>query len=279
MLYPMQTESRLCLPLDGIWNFALIPYGETYDPGESLRDGRPMPVPSSYNDIYEGREVRDHIGDVVYERTLEIPPVPANSRVFLRFGSVTHSCRVYWNGELLGSHKGGFLPFEFDVTGIRKPGTNRLTVIADNIIDHTTLPVGTLQEKEVPGLGKWLMDFPNFDFFNYSGIMRPVKLLILPENHIESIMIYGTAEGKFRYRIETAGSGTLRLEMLDGQTVIWTGESAEGEGQIENARCWSPDDPHLYALRVTFTDTAGCRDVYTEKFGFRSVEVKDCAVY
>ena len=279
MLYPMQTESRLCLSLDGIWNFALIPYGEPYDPAEPLRDGRPIPVPSSYNDIYEGREVRDHIGEVVYERVFEQPARPADRSVLLRFGSVTHSCRVFLNGRFLGSHKGGFLPFEFDISAEIKPGTNRLTVIANNIIDHTTLPVGTLQEKELPGLGKWLMDFPNFDFFNYSGIMRPVKLIILPKNHITGIMVCGTAEGKFRYEAETSGAGSISAALMDGESVLWTGEGPVGEGVLEGVRLWSPDDPHLYALRVTLTGPDGTRDVYTEEFGFRSVEVRDCGFY
>ena len=75
MLFPQNTSTRLCLSLDGLWNFALIPYGTNYDASTPLQGGRLMPVPSAYNDIYEGREIRDHVCEVVYERQVDRPPM------------------------------------------------------------------------------------------------------------------------------------------------------------------------------------------------------------
>ena len=155
-----------------------------------------MPVPSSYNDIYEGRDIRDHVGCVVYERTFMVPPVAEDRVAILRFDSVTHHGEVYLNGVHLGGHKGGFLPFEFDVTDTLDRGQgNRLTVVVDNVLDHTTLPVGTVEERHFPTVGTRRVNLPNFDFFNYSGIHRPVTLNLMPREHITDITFDGRGDG------------------------------------------------------------------------------------
>ena len=75
MLYPSMTQSRLVFSLDGIWDFQL-------DDGLSAQEGwagrrlprpRAMAVPSAYNDLYEGRDFREHVGNLCYQRTFEMP--------------------------------------------------------------------------------------------------------------------------------------------------------------------------------------------------------------
>ena len=279
MLYPVQTETRCCLSLDGIWDFALIGQEKEYDPSQSLKGGRPMPVPCAYNDIYEGREIRDHVGSVVYERTIALQQAEPNRRLILHFGSVTHAAKVWWNGTLIGSHKGGFLPFEWDITNAVKAGINRLTVIADNIVDHTTLPCGTMQERTYPGLPAKKTNVPNFDFFNYSGILRPVQLIDLPSIHIQEISVFGTPDGRFSYDVKICGVGDCSVELIDGDTVLWQGKGTKGEGAVTDITAWSPKTPTLYELRVTLIGADGSRDVYSEPFGFRKVAIHDGCLF
>lgn len=278
MLYPQNTQSRICVSLDGLWKFALIPYGTSYDAAVPLKGGRLMPVPSAYNDIYEGRKIRDHIGEVVYERQVVLPLLKEGYCLRLYFGSVTHQCKVYWNGTCIGGHKGGFLPFELDVSDIFLQEGNRLTVVADNIVDHSTLPCGTIQKRKYPGLSEKVRDFPNFDYFNYAGIMRPVVLYTVPETHVESISVQGRADGTFTYEVEVQGTGDVRVCLIKDGEVLWQGNDAKGKGRLEQVTCWCPESPVLYEMEVTVTAENGAKDVYTERFGFRTVEVKDCAL-
>ena len=139
MLSPQLTPTRTQISLDGIWNFRLLESGESPAPGELLSSTIPMPVPCSYNEIYPGRTFRDHVGRMAYQRTLCVTKEMKAQRLVLRFASVTHKAEVYWNGVLLGSHKGGFLPFEFDVTGIALVGDNLLTVF---VLDAACWPHG-----------------------------------------------------------------------------------------------------------------------------------------
>lgn len=100
----------------------------------------------------------------------------------LRFGAVTHAAVVYLNGKYLGTHKGGFLPFEFEVTDCLNAGENFLCVAVDNRVNHSTLPVGNENNvaffgSDNPGIPSIELaktrckpqNRPNFDFFNYAG--------------------------------------------------------------------------------------------------------------
>lgn len=53
----------------------------------------------------------------------------------LQFGAVDQECRVYWNGHLMGSHRGGYLAFTMEVTEFVQPGANELQVICTDESD------------------------------------------------------------------------------------------------------------------------------------------------
>lgn len=102
-----------------------------------------MPVPASYNDITTDKELRDHVGWVWYETDAVIPRAwTKDQRIVIRFGSVTQHAVVYLNGEEIARHKGGFLPFEADITDKVHEGKNRLTVAVSNLLDWSCIPSG-----------------------------------------------------------------------------------------------------------------------------------------
>ena len=64
MLFPTMTSTRTLISLNGLWDFQ-VDKGTGFFEGwneTGLSKARPMPVPASYNDIYEGTELRDHAG-------------------------------------------------------------------------------------------------------------------------------------------------------------------------------------------------------------------------
>lgn len=141
MLYPEQNEARLKLSLDGTWAFALGSCVEDqFDPAKPLPDAQPIAVPASYNDQNDQTTaLRRHYGWAWYQRKVTLPTFCAGQRVVLRFGSVTHTAKVWLNGQLIAQHKGGFTPFEADVTALLRPGeTVLLTVACDNRVNHST---------------------------------------------------------------------------------------------------------------------------------------------
>lgn len=235
MLYPTLTESRNLIDLSGIWSFKLD-NGKGFEEKwyqSPLSDAMTMAVPSSYNDLKEGEDFREHYGWVFYQRTVRIPRCMKGQRIVLRMAAVTHIAKVYLNGKLICEHKGGFLPFEAEINRFIKEGENLLTVAVDNRIDHSTLPVGNEKEGNLLGGGFFpakssrKRNNPNFDFFNYCGITRPVKIYTTPKTYISDISLHSSVEnndGKIHYEVliteygndtknsKTAADNTIKSE-------------------------------------------------------------------
>lgn len=280
MLYPITTETRNVIDVSGIWKFKV-------DEGEgrsekwfenSLDTKEYMAVPASYNDAAVYEKVRNHIGTVWYEKEFTVPKILLDETIILRFGSVTHQAEVYLNGNKIAEHKGGFLPFEVAINDYLNNGENRLTVAVDNVLDESTLPVGIYDEKEVNGRTK-KYNSPNFDFFNYAGIHRPVKIYTVPEVHISDLTVFTEKAGNdyaFNYSVGIDGEAS-KVEVVvkdeDGK-VVYEGEGAEGKADIKDARLWQPLDSYLYDFNVYLKDSAEeTVDHYKLPTGLRTVEV------
>lgn len=292
MLYPKINEARSILDLSGIWNFWL---GDDTDPGEALEKPGNMEliaVPASYNDQKDDPAYQDHYGWAYYHRTVKVPAYLQGQRLVLRFDAVTHGARVYVNGVLLCTHQGGFLPFEADLTGlVEARSAFELIVASDNRISHSTLPVGNEGSiaffgSDNPGIPsveaakRWCSkrNMPNFDFFNYAGINRPVRIYTTPQAFIRDItLVPGVdgCDGTVRYQVETGGAASgapVLVEILDADGEIAAkAEGRSGVIRIPDARLWwpAPGTPYLYTARVRYGE-----DRYEETFGIRTVKVE-----
>ncbi|MGQ8872183.1 beta-glucuronidase [Paenibacillus sp. TSA_86.1] len=278
MLYPILTETRNLIDLNGIWNFKLDT-GEGFQESwqkEKLQDPMRMAVPASYNDIGVSAKIRDHVGWVWYEREITLPSVMSEERVVLRFGSVTHLAKVYVNGEFVAQHKGGFLPFEAEINRYLHKGKNRITVAVNNIVDETTLPVGSVIEKQHSDGQKTLHNLPNFDFFNYAGLHRPVKIYTTPQTYIKDVSIVTGLDGRVQYSIDVVGSASVKAKIIDESgSLVAESEGESGTMIISDVRLWEPLNAYLYTLRVELETEGETMDVYEQPFGVRSVEVKE----
>lgn len=283
MLYPILTPSRLLSDLSGVWEFKLD-NGHGFEEEwykEALKDPMTMPVPASYNDLKEGIDFRDHYGWVFYQRNISVPAFVKSQRIMLRCAAVSHQARIYLNGELICEHTGGFLPFETEITDKLKDGQdNLLTIAVNNAIDYTTLPVGG-KANMLSGMAGVDGDHtagkpqnnPNFDFFNYCGITRPVKIYTTPKDYIEDITVVPQvigADADLAYSVDTVGSGPCKVEVFDKEgNKVAESEGAKGVLHIKNVHLWQPLHAYLYDIRVTFGE-----DVYTLPYGVRTVRVE-----
>lgn len=259
MLYPLQTKTRDLIDLSGIWKFNF----------ENEKEEM-IAVPGSFNDQVVGHDKKNYVGNLIYQKDFLIKEEMLLNEIFLRFGSVTHIAKVYINNELVGTHKGGFTPFEFNINKYVKEGENRLKVIVSNKLDYTSLPVGNYSNEN----GQEKVD-ENFDFFNYAGIHRPVKLWIKPKQHIDDIVItyeVNKNNAKVSFDVKTnVENPKLKISILDEKnTVVST------DGVITNVRLWEPLNAYLYKAKVELLSNDGkVIDEYTEEFGIRTVEVRD----
>ena len=274
-MYPQTNAARSVRDLSGVWDFRF----NANDPWQ------PIAVPASYNDQSPDPEFRRHYGMAYYRTRFT---VPEGARRVLRFDAVTHNAAVRLNGEEIATHRGGFLPFEADITALAQPGeTVTLEVEVDNRIGHSTLPVGNeggtaffgSDNAGIPAVeaGKARqqmqgVNLPNFDFFNYAGITRPVHLYTTPAAYIADIALAPAMDGTLDYKINTIGDGLASIEILNDEgKVVADGKGESGTLHVEDPHLWQPrpGTPYLYTALVKFG-----QDEYRQQFGFRSVEVR-----
>lgn len=293
MLYPIENKVREVKNLNGIWNFKI----DTDNVGieekwyeKPLTDTVPMAVPASYNDLFTDQESKEHVGNVWYEREFIIPNSWEGKRIVLRFGSATHHAVVYVDGVEVVHHKGGFTPFEADITELVEKSDleeHRLTVALSNVLDWTCIPCGEVitedDEKHPDG---YHYQETYFDFYNYSGIHRPVKLYTTPKKYIDDIVIRTDNDGKVEaFVFSTDFIKKISVIDEDGNVVASTDEIDQAavdsdhkkddemyvaELKVESPTLWNPGAAYLYKLKVE-----GEEDAYTEEFGFREIEVTD----
>ena len=310
LLYPQMSQTRMKISLDGMWKFSMdqSKKGENEGWTSGLPSYEMMPVPGSFADLYTDKKLKNYCGDFWYETDF-LAQDYNDKKVILRFGSVTHRAVVYVNGQKVGEHEGGFLPFALDITDVVKKGKNKLVVKANNELNEECLPCGIVKKNKDGSLTAK----PYFDFFNYSGIQRSVYLMILPSASIKdyslsyqlvmadnvdedsnkgsdcgqdleslfckkAIISCGVEVSNF-----SDGAG-VRVSLIDenGETAADEVLEKLGNGhfeqkiEIENPILWNVLDAHLYDITITMTDADGVViDEYSDRIGIRSVEVTE----
>lgn len=278
MLYPITTESRTLTDLSGVWKFYLDDDTKEVDVTKPLETKNNMAVPGSFNDQGVLSEIRNHTGIVWYETEFTMAKPLLSERIVLRFGSVTHYATVYVNGQKVVEHKGGFTPFEVAINEVLVPGKNRVTVAANNILDYTTLPVGNYSETTDENGKVIRKTSENFDFFNYAGIHRPVKIYTTPHDYVEDIVIthnVNNDSAEVFTVVQTVGEfEEIKVTLLDEEgNEVAQGMGAETALTIENVHLWQPMNAYHYTARVEGFKDGELIDVYEEPFGIRTVAV------
>ncbi len=240
-----------------------------------------LTVPNAYNaGDFSTQSMDGYVG--WYRRDFVLPAgafasyVPRRAqRWIVRFESVNYRATVWLNGRPIGSHAGAYLPFEFDLRGLRA-GVNRLIVRVDNRRTATDLPPG-----------------PSGLWWNFGGIVREVYLRAVQRADIEQVQVRpvlhcptgcgATIEERAVIRNVTGAPQTVRLRgsyggrRLDfGAATIaphgtWTPSAS---ARIGHPRLWSIDRPALYRATLTLSDGRG-RELgsYSTQSGIRRITV------
>jgi beta-glucuronidase len=273
MLYPQNNAFRQSVDLSGFWDFRFAGEGDDWHNG--FDDARPIAVPASWNEIFA--DDRDHLGPAFYQTRFALPWGWAEKRVCLRFGSVGYLAQVWLNGDYLGEHEGGHLPFTFEVTDQLQPEANLLVVRVDGRMGPNQVPPGNLTPRDPLDMFSEHRRFPDttYDFYPFCGIQRPVLLYAVPKGGIDDITVatdLDGATGIVRVKTVMSGAGQITLQGhgSDLQAALHEGSA---EVRVPNARLWGIGQPNLYTLTVEQTDGATVTDRYALDIGIRTVQV------
>ena len=279
MLRPQDNAVRETKRLDGLWDFVVDHGGVGRDQGwwrGPLRTARPMPVPSSYNDVFVDPAVHDHVGDVWYQRAVFVPQGWDGRRVVVRFDAATHRAAVWVNDTLVAEHEGGYTPFEADVTALVRPGRElRLTAVVNNELHWQSLPPGVVEI--LPDGRRRQRQY--HDFFNYAGLNRSVWLYATARTHIDDLRVVTEVDsdtGLVHYDATVApGVADLHVELRDTNGhVVASATGAQGALRVPEAHLWQPGAAYLYELRADLMSSGEVVDRYVLSVGIRTVRVE-----
>ena len=201
-----------------------------------------------------------------YRKIFTLPKGFKKDRVLLHFGAVDQECSVYLNGKLLGEHVGGYLAFCFEVTEVLLEGENVLTLC---VKDWTEKKPHARGKQKLVRKGKMSSLF----YTPQSGIWKTVWLESVPEEYIEDLKItplYDEAAVKIRLKVK--GEQTqAKVSVFDDGHVVAEAEMNTKEDvkiALKEFISWSPENPHLYNLKITYG-----RDEVISYFGMRKFSV------
>jgi beta-glucuronidase len=216
-----------------------------------------MKIPGDWNSQAEKLQLYE--GTIWLRQKFNADP-KTGKKYFLYFGAVNYEAHVYLNGKKLGIHKGGFTPFQFEVTDKLVKGENFVVVKADN----------KRFQDEIPTV--------NTDWWNYGGITRDVLLAEMPASYIEDYKVQ-LAKGnmnKMEGFVQLAGADkaqsiTINVSEAGIKQTVTTDASgrANFDFAVKKINYWSPENPKLYAVEIS-----SATDKVTDKIGFRTIETK-----
>lgn len=201
-----------------------------------------------------------------YRRRFALPEGFNCGRVLLHFGAVDQECTVFLNGQELGRHCGGYLPFTFDVTDALAAGENEIALCVRDQTEKAPYPRG---KQKLTRKGR----FASLFYTPTSGIWKTVWMESVPADYITGVRMtprYDDAQiemivktnkpGKARVTISFGGETVCEKEIVTDQKV---------RIGLPDFRAWSPDEPNLYDAVVEYGE-----DRVETYFGMRTFEYK-----
>ena len=228
----------------------------------SFKGGLRLNVPGDWNS--QMPELKYYEGTVWYARHFDAKRL-VDKRQFLYFGAVSYRCRVYLNGMEIGSHEGGFTPFQIEVTNLLNEGDNFIVVEVNNRRTKDAIPA------------------MSFDWWNYGGVTRDVLLVTTPQTYLEDYFIQLDKESPDQviakvYLSDKNPGEKITIAIPELKTSIDMHTDAEGKAEgkfnVKKLQRWSPENPKLYEVIIS---SAG--DCVKEQIGFRNITVKGTDIY
>jgi glycosyl hydrolase family 2/beta-galactosidase-like protein len=206
-----------------------------------------------------------------YRREFQIPEAWGGREIHIVFEAAMTDTTVSINGQSAGAtHQGGFYRFSYDITKLVRPGRNEIEVTVAKESSNKSV-----NHAERRG-----------DYWTFGGIYRPVWLEARPKLNIVWTAIDARADGSFYAQAHlnrTAPAASMQAQIFDaaGKPVgdairprNMHGDTAIIQGTVRAPALWTAETPNLYSVKFSLEDQDGTQHVVTERFGFRTFEVR-----
>lgn len=237
----------------------------TEDFEKGFNDAICVRLPHTVKELpYNYADPKDYQMVCGYKKEFEISEQMSGKRIFMRFDGAAHEASIFCNGTFVAKHSCGYTAFTSELTDyIVFGGTNTVTVKLD-----------TRESLNIPPFGFVI------DYLCYGGLYREVTLQIKEQSYIKDVRIENVGTNSVRIKSETIGNGTIRCDILDGDSIAASANGNDAQITLENAKFWSVDAPNLYIACISLLDNnSAVIDEKKLRFGFRSAEFKNDGFY
>ncbi|MGB5553640.1 MAG: sugar-binding domain-containing protein [Flavobacteriaceae bacterium] len=252
--------------LNGLWDYAILPKG---DPQPKMYEGKilvPFAVESSLSGVMKEVGAKQELW---YHTEFKVPADWKNKKILLHFGAVDWETTIWINDIKVGSHRGGYAPFSFDITPFLMEGSQQISVKVWDPTNDGPQPRGK-QVKEPEGI--W--------YTPVTGIwqtvwLEPVALKNI--TNVKTVPDIDNASVTVATSVDGAAYGDIiEIAILDGATSITTAKAAVGQDlqiAVPNQKLWSPESPFLYDMQVKLISKGDVVDEIKSYFGMRKISM------
>lgn len=271
--------------LNGIWEFEFDHgnSGKERKLYEAKKFNKEIVVPFCPESKLSGIEYKDFMSCVWYRKEFTIPDNWFSKNILLHFGAVDYEAEVWINGQSVGTHRGGYTPFTFDITELVKPGVNIVTLSAEDDIHSGLQPRGKQSS----------MYYSHAcDYTRTTGIWQTVWLECVPDIYIKSCKYTPNPENgcihieaylnksatNYIFKAKASYNGKYQGE----STVKVSGSNAYLTLKLLEVHLWEPGNPNLYDLELSLLKEDNSVDIAIDMvksyFGLRTVSLSKTAL-
>ncbi|MEM1582525.1 MAG: glycoside hydrolase family 2 TIM barrel-domain containing protein [Candidatus Bathyarchaeia archaeon] len=267
-------ERKDWINLNGEWQFEIDNSKSGFEKGwnSGKEFSRRIIVPFPPESSLSGVEEKDFMESVWYKRFFSVPERWLDGRILLHFGAVDYKATVWVNGYEVGSHRGGYTPFTFDISNLVKLGDNELVVWAVDECRSGLQPTGKQSHR-----------FKSYSclYTRVTGIWQTVWLEFVPRQYIRYFRIV-TEPSNGEVYIDAHVGGVrgkylLSVHIYDGSSLLVETRTVSSKPacrvclKIPDVRLWSPEEPNLYNLILKLSSHDDLIDEVNSYVGFREV--------
>lgn len=262
--------------LNGEWNFVFEEGGAgEREPFQKAfpKDCLKINVPYCYQSKLSGINDQRRCDTIWYHKDVQFDRKD-NQRVILHFDASDYLTYVFVNSKLVGTHKGGYASFEFDITDFLINNSASITVRCDDTY-NIRQPRGKQKWKD-KNFGCWYQEV--------SGIWKSVWAEVVEDAYIQRVRFTPKKGGVAQVELTTnkvEKDLTANIVFfLHGNVVAK--KSAKLQQNVTNVdvlldevEYWSLEKPTLYEVKISLSTG----DEITSQFGYRFISTKQGKIY
>lgn len=274
--YPRPQMKRTnYINLNGEWDFKFLNNNELINDSSFEKK---IIVPFAYEYPLSGiNEANTHYDRMLYQRTFEINNEKDKKNYLLCFNGVDYECNVFINNKFVGSHKGGYTYFDFDISSYIVIGTSTITI---EVIDKN-------DPEQVRGKQCWCKPFGCW-YVPTSGIYKSVWIEEFKLDAIKTLLItpniddfsfgfsldtyYNLATNaniKISYKGKLLKNIDFTLDNKNNKFIVYLNE----ENDVDSTMFWTPEQPNLFDIEIELYKDNDLLDKVITYSGMRKISI------